>query len=275
MMYFYIIMMLLVVVMPFQVAFSLIYFLSFVFLLFAVSIGIYHVYKEQKRAIYYLIGHLVCFAAFTYQLLHYGNIISWQKSPEIWLLLAQTLNATLLAVAIAGTLKKIHLSSLQLQQNSRIDLLTQLGNRQALSETINKLSKPYAIALLKIDKLKLINETFDHDRGDLIISNTANIMKQSFNNYGQLYRYSGGEFVLLIPTNQEHMDELADQIADRIKVVESALKIELFANTSISFSLVHCFDAVNLKKLLQLAKVHLTHNRLKNTQVNTNVVASN
>ena len=54
-----------------------------------------------------------------------------------------------------------------------------------------------SLIFLDLDKLKMVNDTFGHSKGDLLIKEVANILKKCLNKEDHVFRTGGDEFVLL------------------------------------------------------------------------------
>jgi len=79
------------------------------------------------------------------------------------------------------------------------DLLTQLYNRNYLHEITPMLKlERYSVAMLDLDRFKVINDTYGHKTGDFILSQSAKIFKDSIRDSDILIRYGGEEFLLFI-----------------------------------------------------------------------------
>ena len=105
---------------------------------------------------------------------------------------------------------------LQIQYLNDHDRLTGLFNRQYYETTKNKLDKqknyPMTILLADINGLKLINDAFGYDTGDLIIIQTAEILQKCCKDGEMLARVGGDEFAILMP--RVGFDEAYCRIAD-------------------------------------------------------------
>lgn len=87
-------------------------------------------------------------------------------------------------------------------QEARTDQLTRIGNRRAFYEYCIALSenpkiKKYSLAILDLDGFKLINDTFGHDVGDLIIQATASRLDKALDGKGRVFRLGGDEFAII------------------------------------------------------------------------------
>ena len=84
------------------------------------------------------------------------------------------------------------------------DPLTHLFNRNYLEEISPMLNlKHYSIAMLDLDRFKVINDTYGHKTGDFVLSQSAQIFKKSIRDSDILIRYGGEEFLLFIYTRKE------------------------------------------------------------------------
>ena len=83
------------------------------------------------------------------------------------------------------------------------DSLTGVYNRtsfvQELERLDNQNSKNFGLVLTDINGLKLINDTFGHKQGDLLLITVANLLK----NIGEVYRIGGDEFAILYYKSHE------------------------------------------------------------------------
>jgi len=92
----------------------------------------------------------------------------------------------------------------RLRSMSVTDELTDLYNRRgffALAEQelklANRLRKSVFLFYLDIDNLKDINDTYGHLEGDMMILETANILRRTFRQSDTISRIGGDEFVII------------------------------------------------------------------------------
>jgi diguanylate cyclase len=96
-----------------------------------------------------------------------------------------------------------------LKQQSKelhIDFLTKIPNRAAWSERLEveftryqRYQHPLNIAVIDIDKFKVINDTFGHLAGDKVLNVIAQTLQKSIRNTDFISRYGGEEFAILLP----------------------------------------------------------------------------
>lgn len=109
-----------------------------------------------------------------------------------------------------------------LQQTARTDYLTQLPNRRAMIQILDKEAArfdrsghPFSLVLLDIDHFKAINDSFGHDGGDEILVNIAERMRGWMREKDVLSRWGGEEFLILL--SDTSVDSAADQ-AERLRM---------------------------------------------------------
>lgn len=113
----------------------------------------------------------------------------------------------------------------QQKQEARIDVMTGIFNRRGFREIGNReinrairFNRPLAAIFLDIDHFKVINDTFGHLIGDLVLKELADRLKENLRKIDLLGRYGGEEFVIILP---ETDTECALDVAERLrKVVE-------------------------------------------------------
>ncbi len=131
----------------------------------------------------------------------------------------------------------------QLQYQAFHDPLTDLPNRslflKQLEESLNRIKHSpnynFAVLLLDCDRFKLVNDSFGHLLGDLLLVEIAHRLQQLLSPVDSLARFGGDEFSILLEEFAEREDAIA--LAERI---EQALHTpfdcggtEIFINVSI------------------------------------------
>lgn len=87
-----------------------------------------------------------------------------------------------------------------------IDPLTGLYTFSFLMKTLEheiersrRYNEPLSIVLLDIENFKIINESYGYQVGDAVLETTAALMRQILRPSDSAGRYSGGEFMLILP----------------------------------------------------------------------------
>jgi diguanylate cyclase (GGDEF)-like protein len=94
----------------------------------------------------------------------------------------------------------------RLREQALNDPLTGLHNRRYLFEVAPGLldlarrqGKPLCVVLLDLDHFKLLNDTYGHQAGDLVLQRFANLLRQMLRSSDVVCRHGGEEFVAVMP----------------------------------------------------------------------------
>ncbi|MFP4424380.1 MAG: diguanylate cyclase [Candidatus Woesearchaeota archaeon] len=106
----------------------------------------------------------------------------------------------------------------ELEQLTRTDYLTGLYNHGEFYKNLNqevakqnRYGGELSLVMMDIDDFKAFNDRFGHRRGDLVLSNMGNCIKDNIRETDSGYRYGGEEFAILLPeTPMENAYSLAD-----------------------------------------------------------------
>ena len=93
-----------------------------------------------------------------------------------------------------------------IRMESRIDALTELGNRKQFDETIDaairgasQRAEPLSLLMIDIDHFKSFNDTHGHATGDQVLRLVATSLKQNIRGQDMAARYGGEEFAIVLP----------------------------------------------------------------------------
>lgn len=108
-----------------------------------------------------------------------------------------------------------------LYKAATIDQLSNIYNRAFLMESLEtefkrsrRFNETFSCILFDIDDFKLVNDTYGHQMGDVVIENIASIASDQIRSTDILGRYGGEEFMIIMP-NTDHNG--AKIIADKIR----------------------------------------------------------
>ena len=93
---------------------------------------------------------------------------------------------------------------------SNTDELTRCLNRHAYENDMKKLnlSEEWVYISVDLNGLKRANDSYGHMAGDELICAAADCMRDSFHEYGKVYRIGGDEFAVIITENPNQVEEL-------------------------------------------------------------------
>lgn len=107
-------------------------------------------------------------------------------------------NMTILLISIFFILGVSYVQLQSLNRKSKLDALTNIGNRLAFNEKMSSLeNESYSMLLFDIDNFKKINDTYGHNFGDEVLFTIGKILKEIENNEVTIYRVGGEEFTIL------------------------------------------------------------------------------
>lgn len=94
----------------------------------------------------------------------------------------------------------------ELQREADLDSLTGLPVRRSLLRTLrrdiataHRHERPLAVALLDLDHFKMVNDTFGHATGDLVLKAVGEALRRNLRAADSAGRWGGEEFVVLMP----------------------------------------------------------------------------
>lgn len=106
--------------------------------------------------------------------------------------------------------KELQDTLVKLDQAANTDELTKLINRREINRLLDyeyqKIQRNHSTAslvILDLDHFKLINDTYGHGGGDIVLQATARLLSNEFRVTDSVARWGGEEFIVLMPdTNQ-------------------------------------------------------------------------
>jgi two-component system, cell cycle response regulator len=109
----------------------------------------------------------------------------------------------------------------QLRLLSITDGLTGLYNHRHVHELLQEEHErckrngdPLAVAMLDLDRFKQLNDTHGHQTGDVVLADTARILRENAREVDMIGRYGGEEFIVILP---EATEAAAVRFAERVR----------------------------------------------------------
>ncbi len=153
----------------------------------------------------------------------------------------------LLSLEILADIASTALTRLTLEKRletlATIDGLTGIFNRRTWMELAeNELNRakrydyPFSIVMLDIDDFKLVNDTWGHQAGDMVLKSIGSILRKSCRKVDAPGRYGGEEFVLLLPhTNGEAARKAAERLRKTLEATDMGVPITVTATFGVSW----------------------------------------
>ncbi|MBF7071494.1 sensor domain-containing diguanylate cyclase [Aliarcobacter butzleri] len=165
-----------------------------------------------------------------------NNETYWLKQNIIPTIDKDTKEEIFVSVGTDITAKK------QLEQVASIDKLTGLYNRRMIDEFINievetHKRNPYdglSVIMIDIDYFKNVNDTFGHQIGDIVLSQTAKLMIENSRKSDIKGRFGGEEFIIICPQTTA---ESALKLAEKIRTAIESFKFEEVGYKTISLGI--------------------------------------
>jgi diguanylate cyclase (GGDEF)-like protein len=171
-------------------------------------------------------------------------------------LVAELMRAAAVAIAVVGTVLDNARLFEQVRQLAVSDSLTGLANYRWLVQVLHaeiqrsqRSGRPFAILLLDLDHLKLINDRYGHLIGSRALCRLGRVLRTNCRAMDTAARYGGDEFVLVLP---EAGAEAAERVGQRIRERLSADGEEPMLSVSVGAA-VFPQDGSNIEELLGAA----------------------
>lgn len=139
---------------------------------------------------------------------------------------------------------------LEITYRSNHDYLTQLPNRRYFEENLAKFDReenyPLGLMLIDLDGLKLINDAFGHERGDLALKNVAAALRVVVTKNHFIARIGGDEFAMICPhTTSSEMKAIKSRLlAQTSHLMAYELKLSLSIGMEMKTSLQQSMQVV-------------------------------
>lgn len=113
----------------------------------------------------------------------------------------------------------------ELRRLANTDGLTGLYNRSKIEQILTievlrsrRYKHPLSIIIADIDHFKIVNDTYGHNVGDVVLSGIASLMKQHVREVDTVGRWGGEEFLIVCPeTRVEGAIKLAEKLRKKIE----------------------------------------------------------
>ena len=157
--------------------------------------------------------------------------------------------------------RQIEAINAELKELSIRDVLTGLFNRRKLDEVVRgifgraqRYKQDFSIILMDIDHFKIINDTYGHDVGDIVLKKIAGIISMNIREADTCGRWGGEEFLIICPEiDIPHAYKFTERLR---KIIYTSNILEGLKVTS-SFGIASYAENEDLKSLFKSADEHL------------------
>lgn len=156
------------------------------------------------------------------------------------------------------------------------DQLTDLYNRRFFNEEINRLDTkrqlPLSIIMADVNGLKIINDSYGHQKGDELLIKTAEILKSSLRDEDVLVRHGGDEFAILLPqTTQKEAQKIIERIKEKTEITkQNPISISIGIGVATKRK-----EEEDIEDILKKADNAMYKNKLSNSKSTKNKIIQN
>ncbi len=145
----------------------------------------------------------------------------------------------------------------EIRKLSITDKLTQLYNRLKLDDilerefSLSSRSKvTFSLIMVDIDHFKLVNDTFGHVVGDIVLLEFAQILKNNIRNTDVVGRWGGEEFLIILPQTEEEGSVL---LAEKLRILIENYNFSKAGKITSSFGVASFKDDISVANIVSRA----------------------
>jgi diguanylate cyclase (GGDEF)-like protein len=192
----------------------------------------------------------------------------------------EKLQAETLAMELSTAIDKLNRANQKLKEAADHDYLTGLYNRRFLLDFLEKeahrverYGENLSILIFDVDFFKNVNDTYGHQKGDLVLKAVSAKAAEIKRNTDLLARYGGEEFILVMPqTELQGAAVIAERLRKAIEGMDGPIDGHILKTISVGVAACGPHSKnMTMAKLFDLADQALYH--AKNTGRNRVVVA--
>lgn len=212
-------------------------------LLFFLLVLIMNLKNSRYESKLSVVGLLIVIACVAYDMLGYNAGRYFGK--DYFNLRGVTSSGIMIFICILFVSFYIEMTQKMMEQKERdfliksayTDELTQLHNRRYCMEYMNKLREErnfkYTVICFDLNNLKTVNDTYGHAKGDVLIRSAAEVIAETFEDYGVVARMGGDELVAVIGTADE--EKLASLMKEFVQNIDRKNRVIKDLNMSIAY----------------------------------------
>lgn len=143
----------------------------------------------------------------------------------------------------------------KIERLSTTDALTEIYNRRYIGDQLNIVSTHLiSVIILDLDHFKLINDSYGHEVGDLVLCRVARILESCLRQTDIVGRFGGEEFILLLPLmDLKQAQDVAERCRTKISQALIELKDKQRISISASFGIASSTGVLSKEELIRLA----------------------
>lgn len=159
----------------------------------------------------------------------------------------------------------------KLEKIAFLDPLTNIPNRRFFIGQANKIINScnrrnlmVAVGIIDIDDFKLLNDTYGHDLGDLVLKGMSNYLNQFFRNDDAFCRYGGEEFAFALAISTKNdLECLSKRLINGVRELTFGMEpsAPLSITISLGVKLSTATQSLDLEKEIKSADIALYHSK--------------
>lgn len=212
-------------------------------LLFFLLVLIMNLKNSRYEGKLSVVGLLIVIGCVAYDMLGYNS--GRYLGKDYFNLRGVTSSGIMMFICILFVSFYIEMTQKMMEQKERdfliksayTDELTQLHNRRYCMEYMNKLREErnfkYTVICFDLNNLKTVNDTYGHAKGDVLIRSAAEVIAETFEDYGVVARMGGDEFVAVIGTADE--EKLVSLMKEFVQNIDRKNHVIKDLNMSIAY----------------------------------------
>ena len=155
-----------------------------------------------------------------------------QSVNSVTLFIIMACLCILFSTNLQDTERQLRINNQELHREAGTDPLTQLPNRRAMLEEMERFCKsspdmPFAVAIADIDFFKRVNDTYGHNCGDYTLKQLADKFRETAGTEYSVCRWGGEEFCFFMPG--KNVDEAGSKMID-LNVAVSRMPLSFEGN---------------------------------------------
>ena len=158
------------------------------------------------------------------------------------------------------------------RQHTLVDTLTgcasRAGLQHALSNQFSNASKSFSVAVVDINNLKMVNDAFGHEAGDLVIQSVGTALNKVTRGIDCAARIGGDEFFVLLDASVEQAELILQRAKEHLHQMSDTEKYG-FIPMQFSFGVAHCATVEDFQVAINLADQRMYRRKEESKKLQT------
>lgn len=157
-----------------------------------------------------------------------------------------------------------YISIRDINKKANVDMHTGVYNKARCNEILDEnevIVNSLGIIMFDLNRLKYINDTFGHEKGDAVISEFANILRSSISNQDFVGRFGGDEFIVVLKeADEERIKDIKYRVLNTVEQYNLKNHCE-HLSYSMGYALSKDYPGTSLRELLKKADSFMYRNK--------------